>query len=248
MNFLGARDQSLKVLYNFKMNTKQRNLFSLLDQSDTESQTSGGLSGDSLAFTLVYVSVFSVTLLYVGLKLAKRWRARQSRASSTEESPTTPPVELPPCGHPQCSRVTTNPSTGRRYLPYTGLGGAWIPEIMTFQGFPLTQAQAQVHNTALCRGRCGPCRALALPPPSYSKLFLEEQPPAYDDSVVIKQDGDDNNEEATEESVDIVQESNYYTVEIECESAEECDVKEETCKSISSDKDSPENSLLNSNS
>jgi len=218
------------------------------DQSDTESQTSGGLSGDSLAFTLVYVSVFSVTLLYVGLKLAKRWRARQSRVSSTEESPTTPPVELPPCGHPQCSRVTTNPSTGRRYLPYTGLGGAWIPEIMTFQGFPLTQAQAQVHNTALCRGRCGPCRALALPPPSYTKLFLEEQPPAYDDSVVIKQDGDDNNEEATEESVDIVQEANYCTVEIECESAEECDAKEETCKSISSDKDSPENSLLNSNS
>merc|ERR1711936_475059 len=55
--------------------------------SETESQSSG-LSGDSLAFTLVYVSVFSVTLLYVGLKLAKRWRARQNRVSSTEESPT----------------------------------------------------------------------------------------------------------------------------------------------------------------
>jgi len=211
--------------------------------SETESQSSG-LSGDSLAFTLVYVSVFSVTLLYVGLKLAKRWRARQSRVSSTEESPTTP-VEIPPCGHPQCSRVTTNPSssTGRRYMPYTGLGGAWIPEIMTFQGFPLTQAQAQVHNTAVCRGRCGPCRALALPPPSYTKLFLEEQPPAYDDSVVIKHDDDDV---ANVESVDIIQEANSCTVDIECEPAEESDTKEEA--SFNSDEDSPENSLLNSNS
>merc|ERR1719357_713842 len=115
---------------------------------------------------------------------------------------------------------------------------------MTFQGFPLNQAQAQaqVHNTAVCRGRCGPCRALALPPPSYSKLFLEEQPPAYDDSVVIKDDDD----VANVESVNIIQEANSCTVDIECEPAEESDTKE--VASLNSDADSPENSLLNSNS
>merc|ERR1711942_301509 len=77
------------------------------DQSDTESQTSGGLSGDSLAFTLVYVSVFSVTLLYVGLKLAKRWRDKQRSRVSVSSSPSSSssiPIPLPPCGHPQCSR------------------------------------------------------------------------------------------------------------------------------------------------
>ena len=44
-----------------------------------------GLSGDSLAFTLVYVSVFTLTLLYVGIRLARRWRKkhRQSALQTT---------------------------------------------------------------------------------------------------------------------------------------------------------------------
>jgi len=213
------------------------------ESTESDSQSSG-LSGDSLAFTLVYVSVFSVTLLYVGLKLAKRWRSRQSRAAT--EQLTAIPDQVPSCGHPQCARAATNSgATSTRYLPYTGLGGAWIPEIMTLQGFPLPQAQAQVHNTALCRGRCAPCRALALPPPSYSKLFLEEQPPAYDDSVVIKND----DEIAIGDHVDSVgvertQELNSCTVTIECEPVEENDGKEGASINSDSDADSPEESLL----
>ena len=43
-----------------------------------------GIPGDSLAFTLVYdVPVFSVTLLYMGLQLARRWDDTQNRASLT---------------------------------------------------------------------------------------------------------------------------------------------------------------------
>ena len=40
-----------------------------------------GLSGDSLAFTLVYVSVFTLTLLYVGIRLARRWRKKHRQAA-----------------------------------------------------------------------------------------------------------------------------------------------------------------------
>jgi len=210
------------------------------EQEDTtETESYSGLSGDSLAFTLVYVSVFSVTLLYVGLKLAKRWRDRQ-RSRVTAVQPGSP-GQLPPCGHPQCSRTPQHNATPTRgnYLPYTGLGGAWIPEIMTLQGFPLPQAQAQLHNTAVCRGRCGACRTLAQPPPSYTKLFLEEQPPAYDDSVVIKEN----------ETDDGTEEYNSCTVDIESVSVEVSEPKEEA--SINSDQDrtedSHEESLLHSN-
>merc|ERR1712126_209533 len=162
-----------------------------VSESTESDNSSSGLSGDSLAFTLVYASVFSVTLLYVGLKLAKRWRDKQRSRVSVSSTPSSSsiPIPLPPCGHPQCSRSLHQQqqpsnigSTG--YLPYTGLGAAWIPEIMTLQGFAVQHPQ--VHSTATCRGRCNTCRNLSQPPPSYNKLFLEEQPPAYDDSVVIK--------------------------------------------------------------
>jgi len=208
-------------------------------EETAETESSSGLSGDSLAFTLVYVSVFSVTLLYVGLKLAKRWRNRQSRVSDTEQPPSTLP-QVPPCGHPQCSRTSPSSPTRRNYLPYTGLGGAWIPEILALQGIPLPQSQAHLHNTAVCRGRCSSCRTLALPPPSYDKLFLDEQPPAYDDSVVIK-------ENDIVESVDGTGESNSCTVDIECVATEVSEAEEDA--SINSDKDgsSPQDSLLNSN-
>jgi len=183
-----------------------------LEPKDAETESYGGLSGDSLAFTLVYVSVFSVTLLYVGLKLAKRWRARQSRVSV--DQPGTPPP-LPPCGHPQCARASqaTSPSSHiTNLIPYTGLGGAWLPEIMTLQGLP--QPQPQIHSTAVCRGRCAQCRTMAQPPPSYTKLFLEEQPPAYTDDVVIK-------DEVVEESVG-TEECNTCIVNIEYVESEEC--------------------------
>ena len=35
-----------------------------------------GLSRDSMAFTLVYVLVFALTLLYVGIRLARRWQKK----------------------------------------------------------------------------------------------------------------------------------------------------------------------------
>jgi len=184
-----------------------------VETKDAETESYGGLSGDSLAFTLVYVSVFSVTLLYVGLKLAKRWRARQSSVSV--HHPGTP-TSLPPCGHPQCARASqaTPPSSHLpNLLPYTGLGGAWLPEIMTLQGLP--QPQPQLHSTAVCRGRCTQCRTMAQPPPSYTKLFLEEQPPAYTDDVVIK-------DEIVEQSVGAEECNNSCIVNIEHVESDEC--------------------------
>lgn len=43
-----------------------------------------GLMGDSLAFTLVYVSVFTMTLLYVGVRLARRWRKKQQATAASQ--------------------------------------------------------------------------------------------------------------------------------------------------------------------
>eukprot|EP00092_Neocalanus_flemingeri_P021676 GFUD01023513.1.p1 GENE.GFUD01023513.1~~GFUD01023513.1.p1 ORF type:complete len:297 (+),score=83.59 GFUD01023513.1:238-1128(+) len=193
--------------FNELLRSQTSNIQTQSNPQDAETESYSGLSGDSLAFTLVYVSVFSVTLLYVGLKLARRWRARQTRIPA--EAPDTPSL-LPPCGHPQCARAAqqnASQSTPRpSYLPYTGLGGAWIPEIMTLQGLP--QPEPRLHNTAVCRGRCGHCRTMALPPPSYTKLFLDEQPPAYTDDVVIKESDTDDLAER--------EESNSCTIDIEC--------------------------------
>jgi len=151
-----------------------------INSSDSDSDGSvlySGLTGDSLAFTLVYVSVFTITLVYVGIRLARRWRHKHqaSRPTALANAPSqggeesVSAVVLPPCGHAQCARAAM--------LPYTGLPAAWLPELLSLQ---------PTHNTAVCRGRCGACRDLARPPPSYTKLFLEDQPPAYYDSIVLK--------------------------------------------------------------
>jgi len=153
--------------------------------SDSTSSVYSGLTGDSLAFTLVYVSVFTITLVYIGVRLARRWRRKQQLSAAAASVAATAssgddPVEhlvLPPCGHAQCARAAI--------LPYTGLPAAWVPELLTLR------APQPTHNTAVCRGRCSACRDLARPPPSYTKLFLEDQPPAYHDSIVLK--GEDNN-------------------------------------------------------
>ena len=147
--------------------------------------------------------MFTLTLVYVGVRLVRRWRTKQqltaaaAAASGESVSVLCDDVELggdsllvaeergggegggggsvpvlPPCGHAQCARAAL--------LPYTGLAAtAWLPEL-------LLQGPQQTHNTAVCRGRCQACRDLARPPPSYTKLFLEDQPPEYDDSLVIK--------------------------------------------------------------
>jgi len=171
---------------------------------DDEDQDAGfyvGLSGDSLAFTLVYVSVFTLTLLYVGVRLARRWRKKQRSVQhatlsniTTDESSGSQP-SLPPCGHPQCARVVRTTTL----LPYT-----WMPAVQP------------IHNTAVCRGRCDSCRQLQQPPPSYTKLFLDDQPPAYTDSIVIKNETVENRELSTE----IASENGLEIVNIE---ASNCD-------------------------
>ena len=52
-------------------------------QSDTNSIYTG-LTGDSLAFTFVHVSVFTLTLMYVGVRLARRWRKKQQAAAAEQ--------------------------------------------------------------------------------------------------------------------------------------------------------------------
>jgi len=226
-------DESKIIIPTFNELLRSQNNYPNHAQQPKESETEAyfGLSGDSLAFTLVYVSVFSVTLLYVGLKLAKRWRDRQSRRI-TASQPGSPNLPLPPCGHPQCARAAEHSSPSMpqpSYLPYTGLGAAWIPEMMTLQG-RLPQPQPNLHNTAVCRGRCANCRTMALPPPSYTKLFLDELPPAYDDTLVIKEE----EQEALAEHVDRTGECNSCTVDIECD-ASETDSDETEDASINSD-------------
>ena len=132
--------------------------------------------------------MFTLTLVYVGVRLVRRWRTKQQLTAAAAAAAALSGGEterrgggggevpvLPPCGHAQCARAAL--------LPYTGLAAAWIPEL-------LLQGPQPTHNTAVCRGRCQACRDLARPPPSYTKLFLEDQPPAYHDSIVLKDGGD----------------------------------------------------------
>ena len=181
-----------------------------VNSPNSDSSSSGvysGLSGDSLAFTLVYVSVFTLTLVYVGVRLVRRWRTKQQLSAAAaaaaaalspeEREERGPGPVLPPCGHAQCARAAL--------LPYTGLAQAWIPE-MLLQGPPPT------HNTAVCRGRCQACRDLARPPPSYTKLFLEDQPPAYHDSIVLKEGDDETCIQMTDPSEDSADRDNNDTV------------------------------------
>jgi len=186
---------------------------------DNDEQDAGfyvGLSGDSLAFTLVYVSVFTLTLLYVGVRLARRWRKKQRIVQhatlsniSTDESLSSSQPSLPPCGHPQCARAIRSTTL----LPYT-----WLPAVQP------------VHNTAVCRGRCDACRALQQPPPSYTKLFLDDQPPAYADSIVIKSESIVNLEHSAESASENEKEAS----------------KSESSFNISSDTDEP-NVISNEN-
>jgi hypothetical protein len=104
-----------------------------------------------------------------------------------------PAPPLPPsCNHPQCvhahellllNSALSPPSSSA----YVGLGSLWFPEVLgleaSLRGRP-PPAAAQ-----LCRGpdSCDSCRQLGQPPPSYTKLFLEESPPSYKDAVTGQQ-------------------------------------------------------------
>jgi len=127
-----------------------------------------GLSPDTLAFTLVYASVLSATILYIAIRLARRWRARLRGSSPSSPTPLTSPtspsmVALPPCGHPGCRRVVQG-------ALLVGGGGGHLVGV----GPP-------PHSSATCRGRCPACSQLARPPPAYKQLFPgeEEEPPTY---------------------------------------------------------------------
>ena len=101
--------------------------------------------------------------------------------------------------------------------------------------------QPRVHNTAVCRGRCDACRSLQQPPPSYSKLFEEEQPPQYSDSLVIKDEVILHEEAAPEYSDAIVIRMEEEEDSTDCNSMKEEFVKnEEHTTSVNSETHLPQ--------
>jgi len=143
------------------------------------------LSSDSLAFTLVYCSVFTVTILYIGYKLSKRWRKdrlRQEHGGEEMNSSAESPVRR--CNHAVCQQAHER----NGILPYSGLGAMWIPEMRTVEG-PGGGGLA-VHHSGHCNNSCENCIKLSQPPPSYAKLFLDENPPTYSDALTMETDVD----------------------------------------------------------
>jgi len=146
-----------------------------------------GLSSDSLAFTITYCSVFTITLVYVAIKLVKRWRLR------TEGTLPSTTHQISWCGHAHCSQVHhSGDPIPHQYLPYAGLGSGFIPSMIRLphgvNSVPLAVNATAVHATAACNDGCDSCQRLAQPPPSYTKLFLEEQPPTYGDAVAKQEE------------------------------------------------------------
>ena len=68
-------------IQDIKADTESDFISSVGASTENSSNLYTGLSGDSLAFTLVYVSVFTLTLLYVGIRLARRWRKKHRQAA-----------------------------------------------------------------------------------------------------------------------------------------------------------------------
>jgi len=178
------------------------------DREDDED--SSGLSSDSLAFTITYCSVFTITLVYVAVKLVKRWRVRSVGNIHAQTQ------QLAWCGHAHCSQVHHSEANSlpHPYLPYSGLGSGFLPSMIRLpHPVPLP-----VHATAHCNDGCDSCRRLAQPPPSYTKLFLEELPPSYGDAV------------AKEEDVNVLEE--VVTVEESGEGVEDSDVVDRSDDSV----------------
>jgi len=165
------------------------------------------INGDSVAFTLIYCSVFFVTLLYIIFKVTLRWRRQRDieRSGTAGYDGTNIPLNHAAtslCSHAVCQRShsSSTPSgqlaaRARRdaILPYSGLGAIWIPEIVSLHNAssascsgPSTLSPGAVHNTGQCNNGCDNCQRLTVPPPSYTKLFLEDCPPDYSDEIVLK--------------------------------------------------------------
>jgi len=174
---------------------------------------SPSINEDSVAFTLIYCSVFLVTLLYIVFKVTLRWkRQRDIEMSATATAGGYDGTNIPLnhtatslCNHAACQRSHTPGGGGGRrssardaILPYSGLGAIWIPEIVSLHNnsggvasnscsFTTMQpAAAAVHHTGVCNNSCDNCRRLTVPPPSYTKLFLDDCPPEYNDDIVVK--------------------------------------------------------------
>jgi len=136
------------------------------------------LNSDSLAFTLVYCSVFTLTLFYIAFKLTRKWRKqnRERELGNTDHSTASH------CGHVACQEARLSDTTT---LPYVGLGAIWIPEILNLPTAGSGVSSDRVHNTGQCDNRCDNCQQLSRPPPSYAKLFLDDSPPTYGDALVL---------------------------------------------------------------
>merc|ERR1711872_319639 len=165
------------------------------------------INGDSVAFTLIYCSVFFVTLLYIIFKVTLRWRRQRDieRSGAAGYDGTNIPLNHAAtslCSHAVCQRSHTSSTPSGQLaararrdaiLPYSGLGAIWIPEIVSLHNAssasysgPSTLSTGAVHNTGQCNNGCDNCQRLTVPPPSYTKLFLEDCPPDYSDEIVLK--------------------------------------------------------------
>jgi len=156
-----------------------------INQTSASSQEIA-LSSDSIAFTLIYCSVFLVTLVYIIFKVTLRWRRQRQIDAENLSGYGGNSLPLSHTGNSMCSHAACQRS---RILPYSGLGAIWIPEIVNLHTSivePAQQLQQPVHNTSLCNNSCDSCRSLTVPPPSYTKLFLEDCPPEYNDDLVLK--------------------------------------------------------------
>merc|ERR1719309_997397 len=158
-----------------------------INQTSASSQEIA-LSGDSIAFTLIYASLFLVTLVYIIFKVTLRWRRQRQLDAENLSGYGGNSLPLSHTGNSMCSHAACQRS---RILPYSGLGAIWIPEIVNLHTSivePAQQLQQPVHNTSLCNNSCDSCRSLTVPPPSYTKLFLEDCPPEYNDDLVLKRE------------------------------------------------------------
>jgi len=194
------------------------------DREDDED--SSGLSSDSLAFTITYCSVFTITLVYVAVKLVKRWRVRSVGNIHAQTQ------QMAWCGHAHCSQVHHSEANSlpHPYLPYSGLGSGFLPSMIRLpHPVPLP-----VHATAHCNDGCDSCRRLAQPPPSYTKLFLEELPPSYGDAVakeeevvvtveevVTEEESGEGVEDSVSEDSEVVDRSDSVVVVIQDDESDE---------------------------
>ena len=129
-------------------------------------------------------------------RVALRNSPSAENGDSSASSSLRPPLP-PSCDHPQCAHAHQLLLLNSRHhsssppIPsaYVGLGSLWFPELLGLEPLPMTASQQLRSNsstTAVCSGgadSCDCCRQLAQPPPSYSKLFLEDSPPSYVDAV-----------------------------------------------------------------